>query len=222
MKREVPNSEPDISHELAARSSKSTRGSRARGGFTLIELLVSIAIFVFMTALVISRYGTFNNSTLLTNMAYDIALTMRTAQTYGLSVRTSDASSDQFLSGYGVHFDLSSAQQFILFADGGPSASPNGIYDLAGDGVPVNTYSLARGATVSSMCVGRGAVCDGSGSVTVLDITFRRPDPNAIICSGGSCGSTPWNYAEIRISAAGNTGTRTIVVRQNGQISVSE
>ena len=57
------------------------------GGFTLIELIVSVAIFVFMTALVVAKYGNFNQSVLMTDLAYDIALTLRTAQTYGVSVQ---------------------------------------------------------------------------------------------------------------------------------------
>ena len=79
-------------------------------GFTLIELLVCITIFVIMTALLLFKYGNFNQSVLLTNLAYDTALTIRTAQNYGLSVKAvKDASgadvicsSSNFQCAYGV------------------------------------------------------------------------------------------------------------------------
>ncbi len=60
-------------------------------GFTLIELVISIAIFVIMTALVVAKYGNFNQGALLTDTAYDIALVLHTAQSYGLSVKNAGA-----------------------------------------------------------------------------------------------------------------------------------
>ncbi|MDE2188452.1 MAG: hypothetical protein KGJ35_01845, partial [Patescibacteria group bacterium] len=49
-----------------------------------------------------------------------------------------------------------------------------------------------------------------------LDITFKRPDPNAIIMLG----STPETYAAIQISDGANTSHRTVVVRETGQIQI--
>jgi len=103
--------------------------------FTLVELMVSVGIFLMMTGLVVAKYGNFNQSVLLTNLAYDVALTIRTAQTYGLSVRNNDLSnsSSDFQSGYGVHLDTSTRpdsnsgnnfnQEIIFFADNWPSQS---------------------------------------------------------------------------------------------------
>jgi prepilin-type N-terminal cleavage/methylation domain-containing protein len=64
-------------------------------GFTIIELVVSVAIFAFMTAFLVARYGTFNQGVLLTNLAYDVALTIRNAQSYGLNVKSLPAGDDE-------------------------------------------------------------------------------------------------------------------------------
>jgi type II secretory pathway pseudopilin PulG len=56
-------------------------------GFTLVELIITIAIFVFMTALVMARYNDYYSGTIFKNLAYDIAITIREAQSYGISVK---------------------------------------------------------------------------------------------------------------------------------------
>jgi len=181
-------------------------------GFTLVELIVSISIFAMMTALVVAKYGNFNQSVLLTNLAYDMALTIRTAQTYGVSVRRQSGS---FQSPYGVNFNLSvpTQSQFIFFADVDPS---NGLYD--GNDVILNTYTLKRGAKIQDVCIGTGPL--DCHQESILNITYKRPDPDAIICSN-SCLTPLPQYA--RITIVGTDGsTRTVAVRKNGQISVEE
>jgi len=188
--------------------------------FTLIELLVTISIFVFMTALLLSRYGAFNQGTLLTNLAYDVALTIRTAQTYGISVKDATGA-NSYSSSYGVYFNPAANQsQFTLFAD----TNTNNYYDSPADTI-VSTYNLKNGAKISPTSA--GGVCIGSMasdcvSEDQLSITFKRPDPEAIICGTKSgttaCGSS---YAQITIQSADGTSFHTIVVRQNGQILVA-
>src|ERR1035437_8782416 len=121
-------------------------------GFTLVELMVTVGIFLFMTALVVAKYGSFNDGTLLTSMSYDVALTLRSAQSYGLNVQSYN-SQNLFNYPYGIHFSSAagSNNQMILFAD----VNVNNIYDSA-DNPPITTYTLARGGDVKSVCVGTG------------------------------------------------------------------
>ncbi len=195
-------------------------------GFTLIELLVSIAIFVFMTLLVVVKYGSFNQSTLLTDTAYDIALSLRTAQTYGLSVKNINAS---FNVPYGISFNTSatgngcatptSATALVLYADTSEgSAATTDVYDCAD--TPVNSYLITRGATIGGLCVGDGSSCTYSG-LSQLDVTFTRPYPEAVICANGSSASCPYTYAAITLLGSDGS-TRTITVRGNGQVSVEQ
>ena len=99
-------------------------------GFTLIELLVTLSLFVVLTTIVIFSQSKFNGSILLTNLAYDVALTVRQAQSYGVNVRevASDTSTG-FKHAYGVHFDIANDKEFILFSD---SVGGDGNYKRGG------------------------------------------------------------------------------------------
>jgi prepilin-type N-terminal cleavage/methylation domain-containing protein len=190
-------------------------------GFTIVELIVSLAIFAIMTSLILSKYGKFDQGVILTNLAYDVALTIRNAQSYGLNVRSASRDANAFdttTSGgsYGVHFDKSLPSQFIFFVDG----NGNGIYDDLTNSDQKTT--IKRGSSISSMCV--SDVKDCINGVTVfnnldeLDITFKRPDPNAIITANG-VPTKKYGYAEIVLKAVDNT-TRKVIVNFTGQISV--
>lgn len=190
-----------------------------RRAFTLIELLVSLAIFGLMTALMVAKYGTFNQSVLLTNMAYDVALTIRTAQTYGLSVKSTNNNLASYSSAYGVKIgnvtgscannNAYGPTTFLMYADTDTTVG------CSSSDLLVSAYALKRGAEVSRVCVRSTGSCTlGSG---VLDISFKRPDPRAIICLGNNC--TGNTYAEIEIKAT-DGGIRKVSIRSNGQISV--
>ena len=132
--------------------------ARLESGFTLMELMVSISIFVIMTVLLIVKFGNFNQNTNITNLAYDIALTLRTAQTYGMSVQgqaTGAGISPMFQYSYGVAFcalasgscpgasDTFSDQQLVMFADTDPAAT-RGAYDNSD--INISPYNIKHGA----------------------------------------------------------------------------
>lgn len=200
-------------------------------GFTIIELLVSVAIFVAMTSLIVAKFGNFNQSTLLTDTAYDIALVVRLAQTYGLSVRNVAQGSANFKSPYGADFDASSggdacggsvsnASSLTLFADTSPAGAPDGM--CGASDTSVNSYAITRGAKIYNLCIGADATsCHQSGNtVSRLDVSFQRPNPEAVMCaSNGGAPTCGYTYAEATIQGSDGS-TRTVVIRQNGQISV--
>lgn len=189
-------------------------------GFTLVELLVTIAIFVFMTALILARYNSFNSGTLLNNLAYDTALTIRQAQTYGLSVVSTSATQANFGSAYGVHFDTTSAltqSSFIFYADTGANQH------YSSNDTIVNTYNVKQGAHVSKVCGGSSSFNSCDTQLTQLDILFQRPDPSAIIAgnkTSGGGGWKPYKYAEVQLTSGDGTSSHTVKIYQNGQISV--
>jgi prepilin-type N-terminal cleavage/methylation domain-containing protein len=189
-------------------------------GFTILELIVSIAIFALMTALVISKYGTFNQGVILTNLAYDIALSIRNAQSYGLKVKSSDRDQNYF-SGekggtYGVHFSKVNLDntEFTFFVDLG--VAPNGSYsnaDSDGDGKPEEYLSktiIKNGSRITKICTGMGEC-----NVSSLDITFSRPNPNAIIKADGVLADKAYIFVSSR-----DDNYRIIHVNSIGQISV--
>src|SRR3989344_4714141 len=86
----------------------------SRRAFTLIELLVVTAIIGVLSLVVVVNQGSFNRTFMLANTSYDIALTLRNAQTFGMGSRSRDGSEN---AGYGIHFDKNTPKSFILFAD---------------------------------------------------------------------------------------------------------
>ena len=200
-------------------------------GFTLTELLVTLSIFVFMTALIVSKYGAFNQNTFLTDTAYDIALNIHTAQTYGVSVKGTDytdpnfgGASQTFDTAYGVDMFTSPGLNKLtyLFTD----SDKNGVYNPGELEIPSN---LARGAYISAFCVGTGpADCKTDphsiGSpIAHASVAFKRPNPDALISVDDT---TPpgtmeqWPYLQITVTSSDGSNSRTVFVRQNGQISV--
>jgi prepilin-type N-terminal cleavage/methylation domain-containing protein len=181
-------------------------------GFTLIELLVTIGIFVFMTYLILARYNSFSSGTLLTNLAYDVALSIRTAQTYGVSVLAAEKAAvgvSKFDVAYGVDFDRTGnvdTRSFNLFAD----LDDDHYFD---SGEEVSKYNIKQGAKITNLCAGTILDCK---KVDHLSITFKRPEPNARIYGD----ATKAAYAEITVSSGDESSTRVIKVNEFGLISV--
>ena len=196
----------------------------SKKGFTLVELLVTIVIFVILTGVTLFNQKGFDNTVLLKNLAYDIALTIRQAQTYGVNVKESQVSGK--FSSYGVYFNTTTNNKsFVLFADNGKNNS-TGYYILVPDGkfsgsmdCPSNDneclqkYLLKQNAYISNLCVGTSI--DNCANVSELTIYYKRPDPDAVINDTNS-------YSEITVSSATNSASSTIVVTGPGQIYIKK
>lgn len=199
------------------------RSSASERGFSLIELLMVCAIMVLVSAVVLVNQNKYGGTTLLQSFAYDAALTVRQAQVYGVSVKASTcASATQFVS-YGVHFDSTSGnnKQYILFAD----CNGDGVYESGTDYL-ANTFTITRNYSIKDLCVtNSGAEVCGQH---VVDMMFQRPEPDAKISwtdssgnqqaclNGGVCAD-----AARVIMRSPQGDTRSIIVENNGQISVS-
>lgn len=186
-----------------------------RRGFTLIELMVTMAIFVIMTALIMARYNSFYSGTIFTNIAYDIALTIRQAQTYGISVKVGDRNPSTFGSAYGVAFQLGTGNKnFILYRDIDGRGYTNDMTDP-----PESTYSIKQGAYISYMCVGTSAVaCTSTGKLSII---FLRPNPEPQIC-GVDTSDCGYKYAEITITAGDEVTKKKVIVNPVGQVSIAD
>lgn len=170
-------------------------------GFTLIELMITVGIFAIMTALLVAKYGTFNNGVLLTNLAYDIALNIRSAQSYGLNTRGDDSDSfNGFTGSYTVSFEENKKH-----------------FTLTGRGLE-KTTNIKRGSYIKELKVGSDS--NLTSSVDTMAVTFNRPDPSARISVPSSGLSIYYPYGEIIISSAEGV-ERKIIIRSTGQIYVS-
>jgi prepilin-type N-terminal cleavage/methylation domain-containing protein len=197
-------------------------------GFTLIELMVTVTIMLIMTSIIFFNYNKFNDSTLLNSFAYDMSLTIRQAQIFGVAVReagnnqvtpiSTNSVGSNFVSPYGVHFDQAAGvlSPFLLFVD----SDKNRKFDNAGDST-LQSYTFQRGIKLKDLVV---VDAIGSHSVATLDITFVRPDPEAVIRgydSGGNIvGNGSPSSAQVVLQNSDDSIEKIVEVDSTGQISV--
>jgi prepilin-type N-terminal cleavage/methylation domain-containing protein len=195
------------------------KNTRERG-FTLVELMVTVGIFTVITGLLLARYTDFDRGIILTNLAYDVALTIRSAQSASINVKSvpvTSGFSGEFNYPFGVYFTDNSTS-FISFADANYNENTDiGSYNT---GEEIATTNIKRGSRISDICAGTESSCNNS--ITELNIVFKRPDPIAHIVSVDSVNGRVVSenpYAEITV-ASSDGSTRKVIVRSTGQISV--
>ncbi|HVU75497.1 MAG TPA: prepilin-type N-terminal cleavage/methylation domain-containing protein [Candidatus Paceibacterota bacterium] len=184
--------------------------TRPTAGFTLIELIVVTGIIALISSLVLVNNNRFGGEVLLQNLSYDIALSIRQAQQYGISVQNFQG---DFGAAYGMHFQLSPSSGngvYVLFAD---AVNHNGLYD---SGELVQSTTISQGYRVADLCVTPPSSAEVCG-LSTLDITFQRPEPDAYIRS--SVVSGLGESARIRVESP-RGDVKDITVESNGQIAV--
>src|SRR3989344_2577283 len=184
-------------------------------GFTTIELLVTAAIFALISSIVLVNNSRFNSSLLLGNLAYDIALSVREAQTYGLNVRgAATGGGTIFTAGYGVTFRGAMPSRYEFFAD----LDGDKVNDLGNE--LLRYYDLRGNYQLGDIC-GIGAeekrYCTSDDSIDGLSIVVTRPNPDAVIRSLD--GVVTYASAEVTLMSPQGT-TRTVTVGSTGQISI--
>lgn len=173
-------------------------------------MLVVLAIIGVVTAVALVGEQGFQRVSLVSNTAYDVAITFRNAQVFGISSAKGQA---QFLAGYGVDLNKNNTTSFILFDDTKPDATtandsanllcthlpqinnaadataPNSkpgncVYD-SGQDPPLQTYRLGNGITIKNVCAVKGSssYCWTGGTVaaTQIDVVFQRPNTTGSI-----------------------------------------
>lgn len=199
---------------------------RQSAGFTLVELLVTLSIMIIITMITVLGKTQFERSIFLTNLTYDIALAVREAQVYGTNVRPS--STGAFKIGYGVRFSTLTPTSFVLYED----ANDNHRYD-SGNNELVREYSIKNNNKIVALCAVASDSSNPCNPISggILDVTFRRPDPNACFNTTSTAYSPNTNTstcvlgtqnAEARITVQASGGaTRCIRIFTTGQISIT-
>lgn len=193
------------------------------GGFTIAELIIVIAIFTIITTVALLDQNRLNSGVLITNLAYETALSIREAQVYGVGVRNFGGA-EVFSGQFGTYFNITSPTQIILFND----KNENNVYDAdLGEAQYQYEFTEQRGNKIKALCLGSlgGSACnaDSTASVTSLRILFKRPNLEAkfyaIKKSDGS-DTTSIGPAYIVVDNIDGNNCRVVVVEPTGQIRI--
>ena len=179
-----------------------------QAGVTLIEMVVVVAIIALVSSVMIFNYSDFSTNVSVRNLSQEIALSVRKAQTYATSVRPIEGLSgvdSKTFPGYGISFAVNDQlvapddmtpgpRQFILYADASDVSQADDAYiynqgstcgsPVVGDEC-LESFGISTADRIVSICGsptstrGSRAQCYTEGKV---DITFRRPSPDAMIC----------------------------------------
>lgn len=196
---------------------KITKNSpRSSQGFTLVEMLVVIIIITILLLVILLNYRDINSKSVLKNIAYEVGLTIREAQSYGLGVKKYAAGGGDITPGgglgsfnkpYGVHFNSGASEEkfLYLFID----ENDSGLCDnctagtCAGAGECELSLELASDALIDDVCLtdidtgfesnltlGTESTCfEDIGGIEQAAVRFKRPNPDALF--KGDSGSDP-------------------------------
>jgi prepilin-type N-terminal cleavage/methylation domain-containing protein len=186
-------------------------------GFTLIEMLAVFAIFAVLTSITIFNYTKFRSDTILTNMAYEIALSLREAQIYGVSARGVVVSgTPDYTIPYGIYAPKNS-NQYYLVADEDLSGTFEGTCSSTSDQC-IKTYTMQNNVSISNLQYKTNNNCTQENDGLVF--LFKRPNPEPIISKNPGNGVAENMSLGIITVSAPEGSSRYIVVYNNGQISV--
>lgn len=209
---------------------------KSESGFTLVEMMVTLSIVTLIMLTVLFNYSSFNDRLALSSAAQELAIAIRQAQTYGLTVRETKANTRVFDKAYGIYFDSRSAgnlyKDYYLFVD----LNGDNKYTEAGGCGSVNTeciekVTMRNNIYVSSVAVPvqvpavtntqTGANCSTSAQ-TMFTISFLRPNPDARINFFDSAGNpTTGPCAKGSIILRSPKGkTLMITIENTGQVYV--
>ena len=197
-----------------------TTNHQLSSGFTLIELLVVTAIVVIVSTLILANNARFGGAVILENLAYDVGLSVRKAQVYGIAVRRFGTS--DFSSGYGIHFDSATPSTYVLFADVFPSGTGDGVYEPEASEL-VESLTMLQNFRIFELCATLGGV--ESCNVETIDILFKRPEPDAFISVNGVSGivNPAALYERARVILESPRGDLiSVIVEATGQIAVQK
>lgn len=214
-------------------------------GMTFIELIVVLGIFGAIASTVLFNYRDFSENVNLKNLAQNIALQIKRAQTDAVSGKQPIITDTQLNAGalpfgwkpsYGVAFNIEDGsvegtRRFFYFFNRTDTNNFPDMNDFEGstyispcgsqpDSECLEEIVITGGEFVSGVCLGFDDItadnCDGTDSEKVY-ISFTRPRSNAVIIESG--GGTAYANAYIEISSPGGPHKR-IAIWESGYISI--
>ncbi len=201
-------------------------------GFSVIELVVVISIFGIMTSISMFNYNGQKRSLEATNLAQDIALTVRQAQVYGISASgrniggSGSFNPNDFFSGEnaiditqdksirGVTFFLKE-NRIVLFEDNNRNFSYDKNIDRI---IDERRITYTNTSFLSFILHDNGNIEKKDGRV---DIAFERPYPDAIISYSSDVGVPGKNiYSSVTINIGSEGYEKSVSVNSIGNIII--
>jgi len=161
--------------------------------FTLIELMVILVVISVISVIVFADYRQGEKQFSLQRSSFAVGQNIRNAQSMAMGATTAGGSVP---AGYGIYFNISSPDQYILFADEG-----DGLYG-SGD-TDIETFQLEEGVNIINL-----------SPASPLTVVFYSPDPSTVI-SGDSVTTS----CSVNLNYDGGLG-KTISVNKVGLIEV--
>ena len=182
-------------------------------GFTIIEMLVVTGIIGLLSAVTLANYRDVSVRISLENLVQQMAIIIRQAQVYGISVAKTNNVISEYPP-YGVHFNTSPATSFILFVDN------DGSGQYSGQSEDVETINLKNNNVVSEVSANKlSSGCSNILSLGTLDIIFTRPNPEAVFYA--ISGESLVYPSDVEVTVRSPDGLyREVSVWSTGQISV--
>ena len=172
-------------------------------GFTLLELLVVIALMGIIYSVTLSNYNGMNKSIELQNTAYNVALSIRETQVYGINKKLDSGSfSDGDPYPFGIQIDTDNSAEIVIFRDRDPT---DNNFD---GGCQSNIIECERfikfngGNHISRIRVksAGGGWLNFSGKLNIL---FKRPNPDAKIVDDSDSANI---YSRVGIELSSQSG----------------
>ena len=181
-------------------------------GFTLVETLVVVFIIGLLSTILIVNWRQNEKQYQLQMAAQEIVQNIRKVQ--GMALNGSRYN-NQIPFNYGLDFDLSSPNSYIIFAN----QSNDRRYDVGNDLIVGDTaVQIESGFEI-------GSLVGSTGVLTVVDTTFSMPDGFVTIRKDQPTGGSPWqNSLTITVRKIGTTcpskDCKNIVIMDTGQINI--
>lgn len=191
-------------------------------GMTLVELIVVLGIFVLVTGITIFDYNSFRSNISLQNLADEIALSVRKAQSYAIGVKSAGGS---FSDNFGIHFSTkeagiennnSSSKSFVLFVDIEDKDNKYNPSDICG----VGEEECLEILTIKTEDKITGILREGEldENLETIDVIFKRPNPDANFYDNGDYVGE--QSIGIQITNTRSGGVKNIIISNTGQISI--
>lgn len=205
--------------------------ARFTRGYTFIELIIVIAIFSIISSVVLFNFSDFSTNISLQNTTSDIALQIKEAQSDAISGRLNDTINvyvdtnmlSYYKPSFGMRFEIDRPSNFIKFTDldkdrvyGGDCSSAVTNTECLKD-VKINSFD-----SIANICVVKTTDLSNCEDVSILDVSFERPFPDAVISVNGD-GTNFFENNSAQITLVSSKGSqRKIIINAVGNISVEQ